>query len=193
VDRTCFVRISNSYISKTTFNICGNNNRIECKGGKIHKCHIYIDGNNNDITIESDINLFNTTIRIRANKNIIKIGQGTSVNGATLISMGEDNSLIIGKDCMFADEIDIWNTDSHPFFSIENGLQLNNSRPIIIGNHVWIGRQVSILKGVCIGDGAIIGMKTLVTKNIPKNTLNVGVPSKVIKENVYWIRKDTEV
>ncbi len=55
-----------------------------------------------------------------------------------------------------------------------------------IGNHVWIGMNVLILKGVTINDGAIIAAGSVVTRDVPANCLAAGVPAYVIKENVTW-------
>lgn len=74
---------------------------------------------------------------------------------------------------------------------------------VIIGNDVWIGENVTILGGVTIGDGAIIGANTLVTKNIEPYSINVGMPSKVLRyrfnkedidflEDIKWWDKSEE-
>lgn len=52
---------------------------------------------------------------------------------------------------------------------------------IIIGNNVWIGDKVSILGGVNIGDNVIIGANSVVTKDIPSNTMVAGIPAKILK------------
>ncbi|HFI1792856.1 TPA: DapH/DapD/GlmU-related protein, partial [Escherichia coli] len=54
----------------------------------------------------------------------------------------------------------------------------------IIGNDVWLGTGVTVLRGVRIGDGAIIGANAVVTKNIPDYCIAVGVPAKVIKRRL---------
>lgn len=68
--------------------------------------------------------------------------------------------------------------------------KLNNdtekTSPIHIGNHCWIGCNCIVLKGVTIGDGAVVAAGSVVTKNIPPNTLVAGNPAKIIKENVSW-------
>ncbi len=56
-----------------------------------------------------------------------------------------------------------------------------NFASVKIGNNVWLGSEVTILKGVTIGDNAVIGAKSLVTKNIPANCIAAGVPAKVIR------------
>ena len=53
--------------------------------------------------------------------------------------------------------------------------------PVIIGDFVWCGANVSILPGVIIGQGAIIGMNSVVTKDVPENAIVVGNPAQVIK------------
>lgn len=53
--------------------------------------------------------------------------------------------------------------------------------PIIIGRNVWIGAGVTVVPGVIIGDNAIIGAGSVVTKDVPENTIAVGIPAKVIK------------
>ena len=55
-------------------------------------------------------------------------------------------------------------------------------KPIVIGNHVWIGANSTILPEVTIGDNVIIGANSLVNKDIPSNTIAVGNPCRVIKE-----------
>ena len=58
----------------------------------------------------------------------------------------------------------------------------HNSAPIVIGTNVWIGRGVTILAGVTIGDNVVIGANAVVNKDIPPNTLAVGVPARSVKQ-----------
>lgn len=107
--------------------------------------------------------------------------------------------VIIGDDCLMASKIFISDT-SHGEYSGENSSIPSSipnnrplsTRPVIIGNNVWIGEGVTILPGVTIGDGCIIGSNSVVNKNIPNNTIAVGIPAKVIKKyddiTQTWIR-----
>lgn len=54
--------------------------------------------------------------------------------------------------------------------------------PVVIGNGVWIGANVTILGGVNIGDGAVVAAGAVVTKDVPAKTLVGGVPAKIIKQ-----------
>ncbi len=92
------------------------------------------------------------------------------------------NSITIGNDVKVSEDVIIRDSDNHEI--IREGYE--KTKPITIGNHVWIGQRVIILKGVNIGDGAIIAAGAVVTKDVPPNTCVGGVPAKIIKENIYW-------
>ena len=129
-----------------------------------------------------------STLVLRGNNCKIEIGEGSTFGGIYMVCMGQNNFIKIGKECMFAENIDIWATDSHPIYDTDNVL-INPSKPIVIGNHVWVGAKSSILKGVQIDGGAVIGMSSIVTKNVNAFTLNVGNPLRCIKQNVKWNRE----
>ena len=61
-----------------------------------------------------------------------------------------------------------------------------NVFPVIIGNHVWIGTRVTILKGVSVGEGFIIGAGSIVTHDVPAHCMVAGNPARVIKIDVSW-------
>lgn len=108
----------------------------------------------------------------------VQIGSNLFVNFCTNILIRD--TLIIGDDVVISSNVLIRDNDAHQI----NGT-INHS-PITIWNHVWIGSNAIILKGVTIGDGAIIAAGSIVTKDVPSNTLVGGNPAKIIKENVKW-------
>lgn len=108
------------------------------------------------------------------------------------IELGEkfySNHNLIILDCAkvkFGDNVFIapncgFYTASHPLdFKLRNkGLEY--AKPIKVGNNVWIGGNVVVLGGVTIGDNVVIGAGSVVTKDIPDNTLAYGVPAKKIR------------
>ena len=86
----------------------------------------------------------------------------------------------LGNDCAISDNVTISDSDSHSI----NGNKVTS--PIIIKDHVWIGKNAIILKGVTIGEGAVVAAGSVVTKDVPPNSLVGGVPAKVIKEHIEW-------
>ena len=61
-----------------------------------------------------------------------------------------------------------------------------NTKPVEIGDHVWIASDAMIMPGVKIGAGAIVAARSLVTKDVPPCTMVAGVPAKVIRTNVQF-------
>lgn len=72
-------------------------------------------------------------------------------------------------------------TAGHPVDAPERNIGLEYARPITVGNDVWIGAGVSVLPGVTIGSNCVIGAGSVVTRDIPSNSIAVGNPCRVIK------------
>ena len=111
-----------------------------------------------------------------------------------------NDRLIIGKFCSIACGAKfLFNSANHalkplttypfPIFWKEGGLEMtaitdawDNKGDIVIGNDVWIGYEAVIMSGVTIGDGAIIGTRAVVTKDVPPYAIVGGVPAKIIRK-----------
>ena len=94
-------------------------------------------------------------------------------------------SITIGDDCAISHNVTILDSDFH--ILIRNGEEMpRHGKGVVIGNHVWIGTGVTILKDVHVGDGAVIAAGSLVTKDVPPNTLVAGSPAVVVVENIDW-------
>jgi acetyltransferase-like isoleucine patch superfamily enzyme len=61
-----------------------------------------------------------------------------------------------------------------------------DTRPVIIGNHVWLCEGCTVMAGVNIGEGAIIGARSVVYSNVPPFSLVSGNPAKIIETDIYW-------
>jgi acetyltransferase-like isoleucine patch superfamily enzyme len=124
-------------------------------------------------------------VTIRGENCKISIGNRSAFGGIRIVNVGCNNNISIGSNCMFADFIELWASDTHSIYN-SVGEFINPELPVTIGDNVWIGSHVKILKGVTIGNGAIVGMNTVVTKNVMPKSLNVGNPIRCIKEEVTW-------
>ena len=124
----------------------------------------------NEVTISSSFKILN--------KGTLKIGDQTYINPNSIIRI--ENGLTIGNDCAISWGVTMMDHDAHEMEG------KREARPIIIGNHVWIGANATILKGVSIGDGCVIAAGAVVSKSFGSNQLIGGVPARTIKENVEW-------
>lgn len=119
---------------------------------------------------------------------VVTIGARLWMTSTGNFSAGERTSLTIGDDCMFAGGIDIRTDDAHAIYDRLTKVRLNMSRSIVIGDHVWLAPSVGVFSGATIGEGSVIGSKSIVKKDIPPNCLAVGAPARVVKKNIVWNR-----
>ena len=154
---------------------------------------MFSDNDINGSTRQSNLRMDNNSIlEIKKNFSIYYGADIILFKGAKLnLGSGFFNSNIkircherieIGEDVAISHDVTIMDSDAHE--GLWEGYE--KTKPIKIGNHVWIGTRVTILKGVTIGDNAIIAAGSVVTKDVPNNTIVAGVPAKVIKTNINW-------
>lgn len=112
-------------------------------------------GDNNSIKVGQNCNFKNTnSIYVQGDDNIVVIGDNVTFDSNVLIVVGEGTKVNIGSDCIFADRVHIRTTDQHAIYD-ENRKRINPAKDVYIGNHVWLGKEAIIMKGVRIGNGAI--------------------------------------
>lgn len=178
------IKIYNSKVVKSSFSFNGKNNSIIFNdNANMYYTNINIVGNNNKVTFNGCSGIL--SLVLRGNNCEINIGKDSTMETCYMVCMGQNNSITIGNDCMFSGKVEMWNSDTHLITDMErNGI--NPSKPINIGNHVWLGKNVKILKGVTIGNNSVVGMGSIVTKDIPENSIAAGNPAKIIKNNIKW-------
>ena len=92
----------------------------------------------------------------------------------------DEAPVTIGDDCFIGPNVSIY-TACHSIDPVERNSRREWAEPVTIGDNVWIGGSVTILPGVTIGDNVTIGAGSVVTKDIPSNSVAVGNPCKVIR------------
>lgn len=112
----------------------------------------------------------------------LEIGKNTYINPNSLIIANSE--VKIGSDCAIAWDCQIIDDDLHQVIIDKN--EVIPSKPITIGDHVWIGARCTILKGVEIGENCIIAAGSVVTKSVPANSIVGGNPAALIKNNANW-------
>lgn len=86
-----------------------------------------------------------------------------------------------GDDVMLGPKVIIWSRDHGMAPNAPMRTQPHTSAPIRVGNDVWIGAAAIILKGVTIGDGAVVGAGSVVTKDVPARAIVVGNPARIVR------------
>lgn len=164
------------------------NTLIVGAGALLDKCTITIDGSRTITTIGAKATLRSVRIGTRDDNVQIAIGSKAAWRGGSLSHSGFDNHVIIGDDCMFAAGLIMRSTDGHGIFDRSTGKRLNESRAIIVHDHVWLGSGVRVSKGAVVGSGTVVGQLSLVTGRLDANCIYAGAPARKMRENIAWSR-----
>ena len=125
-------------------------------------------------------------IRVIGNDAVLSFGSNLIISGRSSIICQKQVSL--GNDCLLSWDILLMDTDFHQIVDSNDNV-INQSSPITIGNHVWIGCRSTILKGVEIADNVVVAANSVITRSIKESNCIYGGNAKsadVIKRNTNW-------
>ncbi len=142
---------------------------------QLHNCRFNFQGTNNKIVIHPETKIRNVSIQCVGNNAQVYIGKDVRMSGnwrlgydcyltikdratstnAVYITCAEATGIRIGEDCMFATSNQIRTDDAHAIYEVKTGRRINLSESIEIGDHVWLGVDVKILKGSFIDKNSI--------------------------------------
>jgi acetyltransferase-like isoleucine patch superfamily enzyme len=113
----------------------------------------------------------------------LTIGDGTFIGNQCSFRVAR--SIRIGKNCMLAGRVSVVDCDGHPLDAESrragNSTPYADVLPVVIGDDVWIGTGALVMKGVQIGDRTVVAARSIVTKDVPPDTVVAGAPAKVVK------------
>jgi acetyltransferase-like isoleucine patch superfamily enzyme len=190
-------------------------NEIVYDGDFDRPVNIRVNGHGNRLSVAANANVEDLIVTFCGDNGVIEIGPttarraplrlelrvghestltiGTNVGtaGRTFISATEGADVTIGDDVMFAKNIEVRTDDTHPIFDVRTRRRVNVSRSIHVGAHVWLAKHCVVMGGVTIGDGSVIGFRSIVTRSVPNNCVAVGAPARVVRRDVAWARPET--
>lgn len=166
----------------------GSRDNIVLWGGRMpSRQPVSVAGQNHRVII-GPCKKFTARIGITGQGNLFFSGLGTTCNQANIVLQGTGRSILLGRDCMLSFEVVLRAADSHAIIDLDTMDVANPPESILIGAHVWLGEAASVLKGAQIGRGSVIASRALVAGEIPETALAVGVPARVLRQNVSWTR-----
>ncbi|MFI2562543.1 acyltransferase [Paenarthrobacter sp. NPDC018779] len=167
----------------------GRNNRIiVAEGARIAKLQAVFDCDNGTLIIgPSNKSPFSMNVRIGQDATV-RTGADLTTTSVAVVSAVEGAAVTFGDDVMIASSNQFRTDDGHPIFDVATGRRVNPARDVVIGNHVWFGGQAVALGGARVGDGSVIGFRSVVTGTIPNNVIAVGSPARVVRRDVAWER-----
>ena len=106
----------------------------------------------------------------------LSVGEGTYLNYG--VSLSAHREVRIGKNCLIGNYSVVMDSDYH---DLADRTRPGEAAPVVIEDDVWLGLRTTVLKGVTIGRGSIVGAGSVVTQDIPPRSLAFGVPAKVVR------------
>jgi acetyltransferase-like isoleucine patch superfamily enzyme len=118
--------------------------------------------------------------KIRCHEGVVEIGDKTVVGQDCTVSAYQ--RIRIGEQCVIADRAMFIDFD-HGVVDVEAPIRRQGiyKRDVVVGSNVWIGYGACVLRGVRVGDNAIVGSNSVVTRDVPANAVAAGVPARVIR------------
>lgn len=170
----------------------GKGNRIVMADGVKFDGLIDITGHDNQVHIAQDVRLAGK-IYIWGSGSTLQIGRNSTFARVD-IKCHEGKNITIGNDCMFSYGIELRTTDGHSLVDVDNQRRINPPEDIVVGDHVWVGKGVTILKGTVVPSNNMIGASALLNRTYTQEqTVLAGSPAKVIKQAVTWQRDVKDV
>jgi acetyltransferase-like isoleucine patch superfamily enzyme len=118
--------------------------------------------------------------KVRAHEGEVRIGAKSVLGQECTISAFQHIS--IGRECIVADRVMLIDFD-HGVVEVERPVRMQGiyKRDVRVGHNVWIGYGASFLRGVTVGDNAVVGTYAVVTRDVPQNAVVAGVPAKILR------------
>lgn len=172
------------YSNDVKFSTFRNNGYPKINIGMGGTCVIGKNFRTNNREMSNPIGRFHRCSIIVGNKGKLTIGNNVGMSSSSIVC---HNSIYIGDNVNIGGNVVIYDTDFHsinPFIRLNGKQDKENTttKPVYIGNNVFIGAHSTILKGVEIGDNVVIGACSVVTKSIPPNEIWAGNPIRKIRQ-----------
>lgn len=173
---------------------------------------LYVHGTGNRIIIHSDVRFVRSSIMIEGNNATVEIfeggrlqnlhifigkGTGTSISlgrhctteSVQIIARGR-RRLVVEDDCMFAANVLVRLSDSHPIRDAETGEVINGQdHPAVVGRHTWVGQNVCLTKNAVLAPDTVVGLGSVVCGVFSEEgTCLGGNPARVLRRKVLWTR-----
>lgn len=190
-------------LEKSEIKFYGVNNIFYCDSGiKLKNSNINFVGNNSIVYLSYTDKDYVLEVYVRHDSTIF-IGKNNELGAPFKINVQESQNLIIGEDNVIGNDVFVRTIDTYPIYDMNTKERINYSESVFIGDHVWIDHFTYISRGVKIGSGAIVGVRSFIHPyaTVYSNTYVMGNPVVTVEKDVFFTKnfvgvftaEDTEI
>lgn len=178
--------IGNFSMKNTQFDFRGKNNILFCDGVEFEDSYLRFGGDDSLVYLEK--NRFAVKVETRTGfDSTLYFGRDNYINQKVYLYATERKNIIVGNECLLSFNVYLYTCDPHLIYDF-SGNRINQSKDILVGDHVWIGQNSLVLKGSELGSGAIVGGNSVISSGEKKsNCIYAGNPAKKVKTDVYFL------
>lgn len=168
------------------FDFRGKNNILFCDGAVFQDSYLRFGGDNSVIYFEKNRYPLKVVTRTGFDSTIY-FGKDNCINQKIFLYATERKNIIVGNECLLSFHVYFYTADPHLIYDLQ-GDRVNQSKNILIGDHVWIGQNSLILKGTKLGSGSVVGGNSVITSG-PKrsNCVYAGNPGRKVRSDIYFL------
>jgi acetyltransferase-like isoleucine patch superfamily enzyme len=169
-----------------TIVLTGDDNVVELREGCTSENGLRIELGTNCVVRIFERCTLNNMFVWAARDGRLSVGADSGFNGLVRFLLHEPGRVSLGHGCLFAGSVEVSVSDMHSIVDVQSGARINPPADIRLGNRVWVAQDCMILKGSTIGDGSVVGAKSLVRGTLPSYSLCGGVPARVLRDGTSW-------
>lgn len=180
--------VCHGLMSRCSIKVIGGGNEVFIdQGVRLNHVRINVSGHNNKLIIHKRVKFVEGgRIRLEDEDNLIELDENSLFINPFFAVSDYGRKVFVGKGCMFSNRIIVRSDDGHSILN-KSGKRINPGHDTIIGDRVWVAYGATILKKSVIEDDCVIGTECVVAgAHIPKGSIAVGNPARVVKEGVHW-------
>ncbi len=169
-----------------------------CRINSDVKVTVFGASGSSEVVFGNDCRLTSGEVRIfnHPARTSIRVGNNTTFETNLELHANVGKKLIIGNDCMISHFVEMWAGDGHTVFDVNTGKNINSNydglpehkNQLVLGDHVWVGKEAYIMHGTNIAAGSIVGARSVVKGRFPNNCVVAGNPARCVKKDVAWSR-----
>lgn len=178
--------IGNFEMYNSQFDFRGKNNILFCDGSVFRDSYLRFGGDHSVVFFEKSATPLKVETRTGFDSTIY-FGKNNYINQKIFLYATERKNIIVGNECLFSFNVYLYTSDPHLLYNF-SGKRINQSKSILVGDHVWIGQNSLILKGTKLGSGSVVGGNSVITSGSKKsNCIYAGNPGQKVRSNIYFL------